>query len=157
VCWVCLQDFKGAAALSAEAKALAAQADLATAKAKKLRQQVHQLQWQLACAMHLSIPLSMLLTIPLQLAVPSVTAFLCLQSGFHTQLWALHQARLVITRWTCKLLLYYAHAWQTPATACTRQLTTTMFAARCIVCIAALACGGIQYCKEGPDLCWACR
>ena len=35
-----LQDFKGAAALSAEAKALAAQADISTAKAKKLRQQV---------------------------------------------------------------------------------------------------------------------
>lgn len=39
-----LQDFKGAAALSAEAKALAAQADVSAAKAKKLRQQ--------ACPLH---------------------------------------------------------------------------------------------------------
>ena len=38
-----MQDFKGAAALSAEAKTLAGQAELATAKAKELRQQVsHQ-------------------------------------------------------------------------------------------------------------------
>lgn len=35
-----LQDFKGAAALSAQAKALAAQAGVAAAKAQKLRQQV---------------------------------------------------------------------------------------------------------------------
>lgn len=38
-----LQDFKGAAALSAEAKALAAQADIAAAKAKELRQQASAL------------------------------------------------------------------------------------------------------------------
>ena len=38
--WCVVQDFKGAAALSAEAKALAGQADVAAAKATKLRQQV---------------------------------------------------------------------------------------------------------------------
>ena len=37
------QDFKGAAALSAESKALAAQADISTANAKKLRQQASAL------------------------------------------------------------------------------------------------------------------
>lgn len=36
-----IQDFKGAAALSAEAKAMATQADQALSKAQKLRQQVH--------------------------------------------------------------------------------------------------------------------
>ena len=38
-----VQDFKGAAALSAESKALAAQADISTATAKKLRQQASAL------------------------------------------------------------------------------------------------------------------
>ena len=38
-----VQDFKGAAALSAESKALAAQADISTDEAKKLRQQASAL------------------------------------------------------------------------------------------------------------------
>ena len=44
-----LQDFKGAAALSAEAKALAAQADVAAVKAKELRQQASALHVTLHC------------------------------------------------------------------------------------------------------------
>lgn len=58
-----LQDFKGAAALSAQAKALAAQAGVAAAKAQQLRQQVLPRCKHVCVSLHVNLFAKLLTTL----------------------------------------------------------------------------------------------